>query len=136
MTLSLIPYSAQSRERERLNKGQKASFGGVLLSDAALATIITEYEKKIGLLQIELEKATKEMTSELKTAEAVCKAKLDGEKAKQDSCKMDLLRQEKIFDKASKKLTRKSPWYKSPYMHFILGGLVTGGVCVGASRLN
>lgn len=133
--LSLIPYSAQAQERYRLKKGEKAPIAGVILSNEALARLISEYDKKIALLQLQLEKQKRKLDSELKTNEAICKTMLDGEIAKQDSCKRDLARQAELLDKSTKRLTKKRSWYKSPYIHFLLGGVITGGVCLGASRV-
>ena len=130
LILSLIPFSAigqrtptQDIDHKRISTGQKAPFSGVLLSDKALAKIITDYEHKLKLREIDIEKLQLENAASEGYYKAICKAQLDGEASKRQSVERDLKRQKSIYETALKK--NRTPWYKNPVMAFVLGQAVS-----------
>lgn len=106
----------------------------MLLSDAALAKILSEHKKQLALLELKIEKVEKEAEVDKRSADVVCKAKLDGEKAKQQACMRDLSRQQSIYRKALKDKKCPSPVWN--YLSFIGGAVVSGGVCALSSRIK
>lgn len=137
--LSWTSYSAAQTptiNRTRLAKGKPAPFAGVLLSDGALAKIISDNERKLKLLNLDLEKLKRQADSEAKTSKAVCDAKLEAASAKHGACLRDLDRRDKLLDKALQKCPQDLPWYKAPQLHFILGNIVAGGICAAATRIQ
>jgi hypothetical protein len=108
----------------------------VLLTDAALSKIITGYEKRIATLALNLERAKREAAAFKKTSKVVCDARVAAEHAKTSACDRDLSRQKSIYEKALKRTNRATPWYKSPYLSFMIGNVVAGGICVAATRVK
>lgn len=123
-------------ERKRLKKGDRAPFAGNLLTDAALAKLITDYESRIKRLKLELEKTKRETAARATTAAAVCKAKLDGADAKLAAFKGGCDRERAVYERALKKCSTSAPWYKQPYLHFLVGSVVGGGLCAAATRVR
>jgi hypothetical protein len=136
LLLAPAPATSQTIQKARLKKGKQAPFDGTLLSSAALAKIITGYEAQIKTLQAKLEKQEREAKARGASAAAICKAKLDGADAKLRAAQKGCDSERKIWDRALTDATAPVPWYKTPYVHFILGNLVAGGLCVGANRLE
>lgn len=118
-------------ERARLTKGQTAPFAGVLLSDAALAKIISDYEAKLAAERLLREKAEREAKATLTGEQASCKIKLDGEALKLSIAEAGCARERAICDKALTKQS-SSAWFQSPYLHNFLGCVACGGICAGA----
>ncbi len=104
----------------------KAPFDGVLLTNAALAKIITDYERRIKFLETELVKFQKDCFARLDAHTKECAVRLKGEGNKLDSC-------QKVVTSCERNLlqSKPTPWYKTPYMNFIFGSLVTGTLCTG-----
>jgi glutamine synthetase adenylyltransferase len=127
---------AQSKDtfiRIKIEKNDKAPFKGILMTSAFLARLVTEYEKRIETLQIQL-KSKDEINKNLeRSAEKITEARVEAQKAKTDALNRDLMRQKKIYERALNKATLTPPWYKSRYLSFIAGALVSGAVCVGTS---
>lgn len=117
--------------KARVEKGAKAPFSGVLLTDAALAKIIADYEAKIGRLKLDLEKAQREADARAKVAAAVCMAKTSGLTAELNVLDKGCAREREVLRKALDS-ARKRHWYQSPYVHFLLGTAISGAVCAGA----
>jgi hypothetical protein len=138
LTLSWTSYSARADTptRARVEAGKRAPFSGVLLTDAALARIITDYEQQIKTLTLDLEKARREAKAQETLSKVVCAAKVEGEQAKQAACTRDLTRQKSLYEKALKQCSKDPPWYKSPFLSFMIGNVVAGGVCVAATRIK
>ncbi len=118
-------------EKARLARGDKAPFAGVLLADKALAKIISDYEGKIGALKLQLEKVKRDHRDEAAAAAAICKVNADSEAAKIKAARSGWASERKLYESALARAQR-SPWYKSPYLNFLLGTVVSGGVCAGA----
>ena len=146
LTLTLLIASSQSSsaqpvpppvlqpQRARLNKGQAAPFAGNLLSDEAVAKIVTDYEQRIAKLQLELEKARREAAVQTAANDAVCTAKLSGEVAKQKACMDDKERQSKLFFTTLDKQSCPSPAWN--YVSFIGGAAIGGGICALAAGVK
>lgn len=118
-------------KRARLQKGDAAPFAGTLLSDAAVAKLISDADAKLKQAQLEAERLRRDLELERRSAAVVWQAKLDTEKLKYTACSKDADRTRELLDKAS-----NPPWYKSPYLHFLLGSVVSGGVCAAATRIK
>lgn len=141
LTLSLIvcwtsPLLSQSRpvpiQRAKVKKGDRAPFAGHLLTPAALAKIITDYEKQIADLKLELAREQRERKVESDSAKVTCKAQVEGKQAQLEAFKGGADRERAIWKQALEDRSRPDPWYRSPYLHFIIGSVVAGGICVGA----
>jgi hypothetical protein len=104
----------------------------VLLSDAALAKLISDADARVAAAQLEAEKLRRDLELEKRTAEAIWQARFDAEKTKLTACSKSADRTLELLDKA----TVPAPWYKSPYLHFILGSAISGGVCAAATRIK
>lgn len=125
--------SAQSIKKVRLNANKIAPFSGILLSDAALAKVITDAEAETKKLKLRIEYLEKVQNELIKNERAVCKAKLDAETKKlkltEDACKLE----KKILHGAVNRTTDSCnrSWYESPVLGFLVGMITTGGIVVG-----
>ena len=126
-----LPTPASQLKSERVEKGKPAPFAGTLLNDAALAKLIADADAKLKLAKLEVEQLQRRLKLEQDTASAICSAQLAGEKQKYTACSKDADRVRDLLSKAS-----NQPWYMSPYLHFIMGNVVAGGVCVAATRIK
>lgn len=136
IALSLIApsttFSAPEIKRQRLAKGQQAPFAGNLLSDAALAKLITDAETKLKRSELLRERSERERRLGAATAEAVCNARLVEWKAKEEACREHTAKTNSVLRDAVKRC--ETPWYRSPVFSFIAGQVIAGGICVGASK--
>lgn len=112
-------------------KGAAAPFDGVLLSDPALAKLLSDADAKLKVALLEVEKLRRDLDLEKRTAATVCKVQLDGERLKYAACSKDADRVRGLLDKAT-----ETPWFKNPYLHFLLGSAISGGVCAAATRIK
>lgn len=103
------------------------------MSDAALAKLITDFEKKLKLARLDADKLKRDLEAEQKSNKVVCQAKVTAEQAKVQACKDDKQRQRGIYETALKKCSKSPPWYKSPFFGYVMGNLVAGGVCAAVS---
>lgn len=132
---SLTAYSAEKIQRQRLKPGDKAQFAGVLLSDAALAKLISDSKARLASAQATTEKCERERKVEKAAADAVCVAKVEAERTKLLACDQARSQQAKIYDQQLKQCS-STPWFKSPLLNFVLGSVVSGGVCATAAILG
>lgn len=138
MTRSSTSYSEPTTptpDRARLAKGDKAPFAGVLITDSALAKIIAGYEAKVGELRLQLEKEKRDRRDEAAAAKAICDATVAGEAAKGKAANAGFIAERKLYESALTK-ANESAWYKSPYLNFLLGAVVSGGVCAAGAVAN
>jgi hypothetical protein len=105
----------------------------VLLSDAALAKIIADYEAKLAAEKLAHEKTRRESDAKLESQTAKCKIKVDGEALKTSIIEAGCQRQLAICDKALSKASVSVPFYRAPYFNGVLGCAVCGGLCAGVS---
>lgn len=112
----------------RIEKDKKTPFAGILLTDAAMAKIITDYEKKLKLQKLEVKKLKTQSGVKLKSCNKICEIRMKSERSKNIACKEDMLRQEKII---TSYLSKKEPWYKSGIFSIVTGGIIAGGACAG-----
>lgn len=103
----------------------------MLLSDAALAKIISDYEAKLAQAKLDAEKAKRDADAKLKAEQTTCKIQLDGAAKKLAVVEGGCMRERAICDKALQQSQSKS-WFQSPYLHNVLGCAVCGGICAGA----
>lgn len=108
----------------------------MLLSNAALAKLITDADKKLGLQQIETQRCQKERAVEKAAADSVCKAKVAEYKVREQACLDNKKQRTLIFESALKKANASPPWYKSPVLSFVLGAVVSGGACVAGAVMK
>lgn len=107
-----------------MEKGNRVPFCGTLLTDQALAKIITDYERKIKILELDLKKFEKDFQAQLKAKDTECNIKLSGQKAKYEGCI-------KLHSHCEKTLLNgcSTPWYKTPYFNLLAGSVLVGSVC-------
>lgn len=141
LTASSTSYSEPKPaepQRARLAAGAKAPFAGTLLNDAALAKLITKLEGEVKALKLQLEKQRREAKAQLDSSKKTCDAQLGGERARAAAALEGFKTERKLYTTAIDKANAPNPWYKSPYLHFLLGSVVAGGICtaatVGANR--
>lgn len=134
MLQSSTSYSQTGKAR--LEKGKKAPFAGWLLTDKALAKIITNYEGKIKALKLQLEKTERDRKVQTVAATAICTAKVDGQVARCKAARSGWSTERRLYEGALAKAVQPPPWYKSPYLNFLLGAAVSGGICAGASAAS
>ena len=133
MTASSISYSGpKPPQRGRLAKGEKAPFAGVLLTDQALAKVISKLEGQVAALKLQLERQQREAAAQLEAAKKTCDAQLVGERAKLAAAAEGFKTERKLYTSALDK-AQASKWYKSPYLHFVIGSVVSGGICAAAT---
>ena len=133
MTLCWTSTSiAGNAVRVRLKAGERAPFAGNLISDDGLAKLITEQQREVKLLELEIEKLRRDNDSERRTADAICTAKLEGEATKLTTYELSWKTQRGIYEVALGKAATSPPWWKSHYVSFAAGALLSGGLCVAA----
>ena len=115
----------------RLLPGDKAPWGGTLLSDAALAKLLTDATEKEKLLKLDIARLEKELSLEKYTSEIVCIAKVDNEKLKYTACSKDADTVRNLLEKSI-----NPPWYSSTYFNFIMGSVVAGSICAATARVK
>lgn len=120
-------------KKVRLTKSQKAPFSGFLLSNAALAKIITGYESKIREQRLLLKRNQQEAVAKLEFAGKVCKARVAAKENLIKLSKVSCQRTIAFYEKAVKGLNQPSPWHQNPALYLFLGLLAGGSICVGAS---
>jgi len=118
--------------RARLAKGDKAPFAGVLLTDAALAKLITDLEQRAAEARLQLEKVKREQQATIEAERALCAIKLDGAAMKLTVTAKGFESERQIFTGALKKCDSDAPWYRSPYLHNVIGCAACGGICAAA----
>jgi len=133
---SPICWAQTSIRQVTLKKGQAAPFAGRLLTVAALAKIITDYDRKLKTSQLLLEKAQRDLKAEQKANAAVCQAQVAVQVAKVQACTSDRSRQKVIYERAIKKCDAAVPWYRSPMLSFVIGNVVAGGICATSAVLG
>lgn len=116
-------------QRARLAKNARAPFAGVLLTDQALAKVISKLEGKISALKLKLEKQKRQARAKLDSSKKICTAQLEGAAAKSKAAVDGFKVERRLYTSA---IEKAGAWHKSPYLHFILGNLVSGGVCAAA----
>ena len=123
---SSMSYSQTAKVR--LERGKKAPFAGWLLTDKAMARIIADYEGKLKALKLQMEKTERDQKVQKAAATAICEAKVDGQVARCKAARGGWDTEKRLYEGALAKAVQPPPWYKSPYVNFLLGTIVTGGV--------
>jgi hypothetical protein len=105
----------------------------VLLTDQAIAKLITRLESKIADLKLQLERQRRGAEAMIAAETKVCETRLEAESAKTEAWAKGFAAERSLYDSALKKAQAPSPWYKAPYLHFIFGSVVSGGICAAAT---
>lgn len=106
----------------------------MLLTDQALAKIISDYEARLKLKDAEIDRIKKTAAAEQKAAVAVCRADAVKSEAKYHACSLDRERQSDIYRKALD--DKKCPSQIWNYISFLGGAVVTGGLCAAVDRIR
>jgi hypothetical protein len=106
----------------------------VLLTDAALAKIITDLKAQAKSANARAEKAERESKAKLDSAKKTCAIEVGGERKKTAIVEAGCTKQTKVLSDSLKACeNRKSSVFRSPYFNFIMGNVVAGGVCALAT---
>lgn len=81
---------------------------------------------------MQLQKVKREQQATIDAERALCKIKLDGASTKLSIVERGFDSERKIFTTALGKCDSSAPWYRSPYLHNVLGCAVCGGIAAGA----
>jgi hypothetical protein len=125
------PTSEDAVKSVRLLFGDKAPWNGTLLSDTALAKLLTDASEKEKLLKLDITRLEKELSLEKYTAEIVCAARVGNEKLKYAACSKDADTVRNLLEKSV-----NPPWYSSTYFNFIMGSVVAGSICAATARVK
>ena len=134
--LSSTSSYAKEIDKARLERDQKAPFEGILLTDGAMAKIITDYEAKIKDLQLELEKSKRELAAQATFSEEVSKVKQEACEARKKAVEDDRERQRQLYENALTKCNADQLWYKTSSFGFVMGQIVMGGACIGLGQFK
>lgn len=126
------PKKDPAIKRVRLVPGQAAPFHGNLLSDAAIAELISRIDETERLVRLETVRCARELDAYQESARVTCQAKITIAQSKVDICQRQIKRQREIYESLLKKCQRPPPWYKSPVLAYFAGSVITGGVCAAA----
>lgn len=123
-------------KRVQLKKGEKAPFDGQLLSDAAVAKLLSDYKAKVLALEAEIKFLKGIQKTKLDTATETCKVRVDAEATKKKICEDTRTAEKMVYSQAIDRIGKQSEqrWYESPYLHLILGMGLGTGACVAATR--
>lgn len=122
---------SQSHAAAELKSGERAPFDGVLLKKEDLATIITDFEKKLASVNAELEilKKQNQMTAEFEKEK--CAIQVRAEKSETTVCESARIKEAGIYENALKK-TEPSSFWKSQTFAGILGLGAGAAICAAA----
>lgn len=125
-------------KRVRLEKGKRAPFSGQLLSDAAVATLLSEYKVKIKELELRATYLKKRVEAKLEALDNICQVEMRAEEQKRKICEDARKAERSVYNKALNRVSKEAgrKWYESPYLHLLLGiGVGIGGTAAaGALR--
>lgn len=122
--------------RVELKQGDKAPFAGQLLTNDAVAKLVSDYKAKLADLQAQLDLQKKlyeaKLKAEVDASSIKEKAALARVAASDKSCSLEKELLTRAVDRTSQQCTRK--WYESPWIPFVGGVLLCGGgVAAGAA---
>lgn len=127
--------ATEDLQRVKLAKGQAAPFTGILVTSEALAKVITTLEGEAAKLRVELAAERKAAQVRQEAAVAKLQAELELERAKRLALEGDLARRVRFYEGVLTDRNLDPPWYKSRYLAFVTGAVVSAGVCAaGAVR--
>lgn len=123
-------------KRVRLEKGDKAPFAGQLLSDAAVAKLLSDMSAQVKTLEAKIKFLEETQVAKLESQEQACKAKLDAEATKKQICEDTRKAEEMVYTQAIERSGKQAErrWYESPYLHLVLGMGLATGACVAVTR--
>lgn len=133
--ISLIASStaySNPTDRVRLKKGERAPFSGTLLSDQALARVISELKSQVELAKLEMERQKRLAEANLQAEKKVFEGEKKMLEAKIGYIKAGHEKELKILQAQLARATSRR-WYQSPYLNLAIGAIVGGGICAGAA---
>jgi hypothetical protein len=119
-----------------MKAGDVAQFPGVLISDRALARIISDYEAKLTTAVAEGQLQVKEAQAKAQADLATCKADAEAERSKTKAITLEGQTKTSVYEKALQNCNPVIPWWKSPYFGFIIGQMAATGIFIGAQRVR
>lgn len=121
-------------DRVIIKKGQVAPFNGQLLSDAAVASLLSGYNEKIRLLNLEIENSKKQNKVSEEYIQKMCDVKINSEKDKCSAAEVSCNTKLEIYKSTLLNGVEqcKNPWYMNPYLGFSLGV----GSCFLLNKIN
>lgn len=125
----LTNTSRAQSNRVRLIKDQKAPFSGQLLSDEAIAIMISKHEAEIKRLKEDFQLEIKKTNEKTKYSDLITDLKIAAEKDKTKAVENLMNTKVDLFKSKIHELDVK--WYQSPYFNFIAGA-ITFGVLAGS----
>jgi hypothetical protein len=120
-----------------MKRGERAKVAGILLDRAVLLKILRDLEARAKKAEAAAKKAKKDADARAETDRKMTETMVASETGKYNACRADAIRRDAIYEKALKRCTAKTPFWKSPVLWTAIGAAVGGGVCglgVGASR--
>lgn len=118
-----------------LKRGERAVNGGILLDRAVLLTLLKRLETRAKRAEAAATRAKKDATARVEAAQKVGGIELTAERTRADACRGDLLRREKLYERALKRCSGPTPAWKW-YLATGVGAVVAGGLCVGAVAVS
>lgn len=121
-------------KRIRLSKGVKAPFDGNLLSDAAVAKILSDHAASLKLFETKLMNTQEEYTIKLKYAEDSSNLKIKLLNDKYDNLLKAYDEKDSIYKKSIERLSKackeacSRSWWESPVFLTTVGGLLVGAI--------
>lgn len=118
-----------------MKRGQRAPTGGILMTRVTLAHLLTESNRRIRVAVAAAQLAVKNATTRVFAAEKRTAAKVEAAKSSTEACLSDAVRRERIYESALAR-GRPTSFWRSPLVVGVLGAVVGGGICVGASAAS
>jgi hypothetical protein len=115
---------------EVLKKGQRAASSGFLLDRATLTSLLKRLERRARAAEAAATRARKDATARVDAAERAAKVEVEAERAKYGACRGDLLRRERLYERALKRCVKPTSSWKY-WLTTGVGAVVAGGICVG-----
>lgn len=132
---NLSYQNGQKIEYTDIKRGDKAPFDGKVLSHAAIARLLSEFDAKVKELNIKIQYLEKVNSESNSLDVKVCGIQVSTEKEKIKICEDARVSEKAIYmsaiDRINKQCERK--WYESPYLNFAAGAVVFGAISAGVS---
>lgn len=124
--------------------GQKAPFSGQLLSDGAVAKLLSDMQSEVRSLESKIQYLIDVHKMDLAALDEACSIRVETEVNKVNSCLNSYNDAKEIHRKAIQRLNKqldsknKIRWYRNPYFYFTVVALVslTGGVAIIVTSLR
>lgn len=128
--------AGQSAKRLFLERGLITPYAGILIPVEDLALLISGFEKKLKEKDLEIEKLKKEKEIDKKLCDSSWKVKTDLLQKNLTLCEKQQSQQSEVFDQSLKACNSQKSWYRDPYLHFLLGNIVSSSICIGVNKVT